>query len=214
MSESREPARPSGGFSLIELLLVVAVIAILAAISLPAISNYLRHYKIKGAAQQVAGEIQAARGKAINKNVNLGVVFLTIDETHYRWAVEDDQNPQSPNASDNWMTRVPVSTLIVDPLERAQSGPERALPIGIVFSQACAPPGTPSGGDWDPGMRFNRLGGLCNPTGTAEPCPDLGVGSDFVHNNSSESYVCVSQPDTGLTRWVQVRVGGRVQVQQ
>ena len=213
MSEPREPASPSGGFSLIELLLVVAIIAIMAAVALPSIASYLRLYKIKGAAQQVAGEIQAARGKAINKNVNLGVLFMTVDQTTYRWVVEDDQNPDPQDAANNWTTRVAVSTLIADPLQAFQAGPVRALPTGIVFSQNCAPPNTPSGGDWDQGMRFNRLGGLCDPTGSSEPCPELGMGGDFVHNNSTESYVCVEQPDSGLTRWIQVRAGGRVAVQ-
>ena len=64
------------GFTLVELLVVVAIIAIMAAISLPFIVGYLRHYKIRGASQEVAKEIQAARGKAISKNVNFGVVFL------------------------------------------------------------------------------------------------------------------------------------------
>ena len=45
--------------------------------------------RIKGATQQVAGEIQAARNKAISKNVNLGVVFVTLSPTTYQWAVED-----------------------------------------------------------------------------------------------------------------------------
>lgn len=103
-------------------------------------------------------------------------------------------------------------TLIAPPLEASQAGPIRWLPNGIVFSLTCAD--TPSGGDWDQGMRFNRLGGICNPTSTAEPCPDLTVGEDFVYNTASEAFVCLQQPDSGLTRWVQVRTGGRVTVQQ
>jgi prepilin-type N-terminal cleavage/methylation domain-containing protein len=211
MSKSREPAGPSGGFSLVELLIVVGIIAVLAAVSLPAISNYLRFYKIKGAAQQVAGELQAARGKAINKNVNLGVVFLTLNSSSYRWVIEDDQNPDPADPTNNWVTRPPTSTLLADPLVTSQAGPVRWLPNGIVFSQSCTD--TPTGGDWDQGMRFNRLGGICNPTSTDEPCPDLGAGEDFVYNTASEAFVCLQQPDSGLTRWVQVRTGGRVTVQ-
>src|SRR5258708_683900 len=82
---------PSAGFTLIELLVVVGIIGLSAAICDPAIHRFTRNYQIRGATQQVAGEIQAARNRAINKNVNLGVVFITLDSTHYQWAVEDDQ---------------------------------------------------------------------------------------------------------------------------
>lgn len=208
MSQPRTPDHRSGGFSLIELLIVVGVIAIMAAVSLPAISNYLRHYKVKGAAQQVAGEIQAARAKAINKNVNLGVVFVTVNPTTYRWIVEDDQNPT--DADGLRTTRAPLSSLIAIP---AQLGVEQVLPAGLQFSQTC--PNTPTTGDWDQGLRFSRLGGTCNPTGVTVECPDLDTGQDFVHNDDAGgAAICVQQPGTGLIRWIKVRPGGRVVVEQ
>src|SRR4051812_41937734 len=82
---------PSAGFTLIELLVVMGIIGLAAALSLPAIGRFIRNYRIRGATQQVAGEVQAARNRAIGKNVNLGVVFLTLSPTTYQWAVEDDQ---------------------------------------------------------------------------------------------------------------------------
>src|SRR5262245_44460033 len=90
----RTPSRVSqgeAGFSLIELLAVVGIIAIMAAVSVPAIGRYIRNYQIRGATQQVASEIQTARNKAIMKNTNRGVAFLTLDDKSYRWAIEDDQ---------------------------------------------------------------------------------------------------------------------------
>jgi prepilin-type N-terminal cleavage/methylation domain-containing protein len=213
----KEPARakPSRdrGFSMIELLIVVAIIAIMAAVSLPIVVSYLRVYKIRGASQEVAKEIQGVRGKAISKNVNFGMVFLVVDDVSYRWVAEDDMNSADTTFLAN--ARVPLDEALPDITDRTagpQRGPTQFLPRGIVFSQTCAdlPDGT-----WESGMRFNRLGAWCRPT-TDEPCPEIDLGSDFVLSNSAGegAVVCLLQPDTGVTRTVAVSTGGRVQTQQ
>ena len=81
--------RPDRGFSLVEMLIVVAIVAIMAAVAFPNIAQYTRNYRIKGAAQQVAGELQAARSKAIMTNTNNGVSFVVVDRDSYRFVQED-----------------------------------------------------------------------------------------------------------------------------
>ena len=53
--------------------MVVAIVALMAAVALPNIGQYVRNYRLKGAAQSVAGELQAARSRAIMTNTNAGV---------------------------------------------------------------------------------------------------------------------------------------------
>jgi prepilin-type N-terminal cleavage/methylation domain-containing protein len=81
--------RGDRGFTLLEMLVVVAIVAVMAAVSLPSIGTYIRNYKIKGASQEVAGEVTSARSKAIMTNANAGVSFVTVDADSYRWVHED-----------------------------------------------------------------------------------------------------------------------------
>jgi prepilin-type N-terminal cleavage/methylation domain-containing protein len=202
---------PNAGFTLIELLVVVGIIAVAAALTLPQISRFLRNYQIRGATQQVAGEIQAARNRAISKNVNLGVVFLTLSDTQYQWAVEDDQTTHSA-------ARPTIDTTFLN--NKAQASPVFTLPQGISFSTTCPLPALPTG-SWDTGMRFNRFGGWCDPTGSVTTCPALGTGANFVYNITSGnasypggSVICFLQDKTTLNRTVTVLPGGRVVAQQ
>jgi hypothetical protein len=174
----------------------------------PGIARYIRNYQIRGAAQAVAGEIQTARAKAINKNVNFGVVFLTVDTQTYRYAIEDDMT------NGNSGVRPAVATLLAanDP---AQVGPARLLPPGIIFGTGCT--GFAAN---DSGLRFNRFGSWCDPgTGT---CPAIGTGQNLVMNPNQATAlitgavgttICLVQPMTGLRRTVVVAPGGRVRVQ-
>src|SRR5512139_3181767 len=131
------PTRRERGFSLIEMLIVAVIIAIMAAVALPNIGQYIRNYRIKGAAQLVAGELNAARSRAIMSNTNLGVSFVVVDRDSFRFVQED----------------------IEDSSNARLSGLKR-LPTGVIFVQTALADGGPT-------LRFLRLGGFCNPASTS-----------------------------------------------
>ncbi|HXT60892.1 MAG TPA: GspH/FimT family pseudopilin [Pirellulales bacterium] len=67
--------RPSSaGFSLVELLIVVALMGILAALALPNVNAGI-HEQLEGAAEVIAGDLAYARGLAVSNNSNYRITF-------------------------------------------------------------------------------------------------------------------------------------------
>jgi len=58
----------SGGFSLVELIIAIALVAIVTAISLPAFNRYSANADLKTAARAVAADLSSARQTAVTEN--------------------------------------------------------------------------------------------------------------------------------------------------
>jgi len=65
----------SKGFTLIEVIIVVAIIGIMTAISIPAISGWLPNYRLKAAARALYGAAMKAKGEAVKRNANCALIF-------------------------------------------------------------------------------------------------------------------------------------------
>lgn len=63
------------GFSLIELTMVVAIVAVLSAIAVPKFSNATTRYKLDAAARRLAGDIVAAQSEAIATSSSRTLTF-------------------------------------------------------------------------------------------------------------------------------------------
>lgn len=73
------PAAKASGFSLVELLVVMAIIGILAAIGLPALRGLGGSNDIAAANRQLIDDLAFARFKAINERTVVYVVFVSQD---------------------------------------------------------------------------------------------------------------------------------------
>jgi len=76
------------GFTLTEMMIVVAMMAILAAIAVPNIMAQMPGYRLNGAARQVLSDLMAARMQAVSQNNEFKVFFLD----NHRYMILDDNN--------------------------------------------------------------------------------------------------------------------------
>jgi type IV pilus assembly protein PilA len=76
------------GMTLIEIMVVVAVVAVLFAIALPAVNTHVALQELRGAVREVVEVLRDARSAAVDEGVPRYVVF-TPPRTYQVWTYED-----------------------------------------------------------------------------------------------------------------------------
>lgn len=84
-------ARPAG-FTLIELIVVVALIAIMMGLAAPSFVRFQRSSELTGVANSLLGAMSAARAEAMRVNRNAYVYPLTANDWTSGWRVFVDMN--------------------------------------------------------------------------------------------------------------------------
>ena len=80
------------GFTLLELLIVIAFVTIIMAIGVPNFSKWKEKYEINGQAQKVYFDMMLARSTSVKNNNNVSVTF---DVSKNLYKVHDDTNNNS-----------------------------------------------------------------------------------------------------------------------
>jgi len=214
----REAGRVQG-FSMVELIVVVSVIAILLGTAIPGIARYIRTYEIRAAASEITGQIQTARMRAVQKNVNLGVVWAadSVNASEHRsgWVVEDDQMPQSaPNwtaiGGEDWNFLLGNGAAGSDAQARRIGGGMRPIRREVQFvnpTQCGLAAGNRSA------LRFNRFGAVCalpDATCQANP-PNMPAYPNVITLAGETATVCLEHRRRGLRKIITITRGGRVQ---
>ena len=77
------------GLTLIEMMIVIAIMGIFAGIAIPNYLSWLPKSRLNGAARQVHGDLMAARMKAVSQNNEFKIFFLN---NHEYQVLDDDDN--------------------------------------------------------------------------------------------------------------------------
>jgi len=202
------------GFTLIEMLVVVGIISLTAAVMLPNIAGYIRAGRIRAAQDAVSGALQRARNVAIMKNTQMGVTFITQDNSTYWVHVED--TIAGVTAGDVGFTRQGVNFAAPNNVLSTRY----ILPAEVEFAANAADcPGIAGFAPAQASVRFDRYGQMSLPgvlVGTTTiPPVVLDGGSTTVNRiyapaGTGDRSVCLVDRRTGLRRWLQISTSGRI----
>ena len=175
------------GFSLVELLIVCALLAIIAAIAIPNITQANANYKLDSAGHTVASLLQEARMQAVKTNrptytkydVN-GMVYVTGDPTT-GYASGDPDIALTPELS---FSTTPPDTSQLD----AYVGGTPLVPAS---------------------MAFNARGLPCIPNINPAICPSTTTGFEWFIQNSRGGWEAVTVTPSGRVKsWRLASISG------
>ena len=128
-----------GGFTLIDMLVTIAIVGILAGIAVPTMGDFTSQMRLGQGARDVETELQSARMKAVTSGHAQRVRFNCPSNTQYR-RTELIGTPSVPDVNDTATDRCdpvkyPYPAADNNPMTRPNNdGPVRYLPPQVTFS--------------------------------------------------------------------------------
>ncbi|NIQ39105.1 MAG: prepilin-type N-terminal cleavage/methylation domain-containing protein [Proteobacteria bacterium] len=71
------------GITLTELVVTIAIVAVLAVLLVPNLGSWIRHYRIKAAVREIVSNMELAKIRALKNNLEYRVVFEAATRTFY-----------------------------------------------------------------------------------------------------------------------------------
>jgi prepilin-type N-terminal cleavage/methylation domain-containing protein len=148
------------GFSLLELLVVVAIMFVIAALAIPRVMNALAEIRLRGAASAIGNLTQRARMLAVQGNQTIGMANLVVNNAPYVFVDVNNNGQPDPGAAG-----VNAEPQYVLP-SNVTIGGGPAVDAGTLGFPNPQPAGTP--------VRFNARGLPCVMVGAV--CNNLSAG--------------------------------------
>jgi prepilin-type N-terminal cleavage/methylation domain-containing protein len=159
----QSPFLRRAGFSLLELVTVMAIALLLGALAFPQLNRYWQSYRLDSAAQTLTSNLELARYSAISKDVNVVVAFYPA--AFYYESFEDKNGNGTRDTGEVLLGSFP-------------------LPGKIEFKGAglLGPPSSPSGPVTDP-ITFSNDRVVFNSQGKLNG----GLGSIYLQNGMNDA---------------------------
>jgi type IV fimbrial biogenesis protein FimT len=136
---------PPSGFTLLELMIVLAILGIMAGIGIPNLLSYIPKARLNGAARMVMVDLMAARMKAVKTNARTQVHFSGTDIGENQYRINNDvDNSGGVNNPEGDATLRDVQDLYSDVTLSSNNNPI-FLPRGTATNLATITITNPSG---------------------------------------------------------------------
>lgn len=80
----------TAAFTLIELLIVISIVAILAAIAYPNFASFIERQKLISAAERLSSDFRWAKSEAIKRNENVTIDFVDGIDGSWSYTINDE----------------------------------------------------------------------------------------------------------------------------
>lgn len=146
----------SRGFTLIELMVVIAVLAIMLTLAAPSFADFFQRYRLRGAADKVVTMLASARAEAVMRNRDVSIDFKGGSTV---WCVGANATPEAATPGDKVDGAVSCDCTVADSCKLSD---DRVLTVdssnlgGVSIDSL---PGT---------IVFSRKNGATSPLGSTE----------------------------------------------
>jgi type IV fimbrial biogenesis protein FimT len=158
-----------GGFGLIELMVGIAVLAVLTMLAVPSFSDWMRSTRLRSAAESLRSDLQAARAEAIRTNAGTRLQFVTTLDDHCAlspvgtyWVVNAGLSTSPAGACGNSLSATVSPYLVRKSPIVSSTAADLVLSVSSTASGNAAPPA----------LGFSPLGLMA---ATTDPATDLGT---------------------------------------
>lgn len=166
------------GFTIIEVIVVIVVIGIMAAIAVPNFIGYLPESRLKNASRDLFSNLQLAKIGAIKNNTNWAVVFNVGAGEYYVC---------SNNGGDGWTGS--GNDTVETTVRLADYG------SGVTYGTGAATTPAPLDTTFDNGVTYPGDVVVLEPRGTTQ-----SGGTVFLTNNANKSCIGVGTTSAGVVR--------------